>query len=233
MIPRQENSAAESVAAARSQISRRVRPKQPIADPQRPLQFEVRPVIERIAERFGNGPGPLLELLPVRGVASDVALGDAGGTHRAPLVVIAVEPDLRKVLEATVRGDLLRGKVGMIVDDRQVAGVLVIQLNGAIVLEEEVLRDEDVAHGSSPDATRNCKRQGAAGDCPDFRPTKMGLSPSRRSEHLAVPFGAAKGQPPAASTRAPFHATTKNPAARGKAKRRGRNREEATLLILR
>ena len=47
----------------------RVGTQQPVADAQRPLQFQVRPVVQRVAERLRHGLGPFLELLPIRGVA--------------------------------------------------------------------------------------------------------------------------------------------------------------------
>ena len=120
--------------------------QQAVADAQRPLQFQMGPVIERVAERLGNRLRPFLELLPIRRVAGAVAFVDAGRPHGTPLIVIAVEPGLRDVLEIAVLGDLLRRQVAMVVDDRQIAGVLVIELDRLIGLQQEILGDEDVAH---------------------------------------------------------------------------------------
>ena len=120
--------------------------EQPVADAERALQFQVRPVVERIAERLRHGLGPFLELLPVRGVAGAEAFGHAGRAHRPPFVVIAVEPDLREVVEPVILGHLPRRQMAVVVDDRQIAGVAVIQFDGRIVLQQEILGDERVAH---------------------------------------------------------------------------------------
>ena len=60
--------------------------------------------------------------------------------------MIAVEPDLRQVGEAVVLGNLPRRQVAVVVDDRQIAGEAVIELDRAVVLQEEVFGDEDVVH---------------------------------------------------------------------------------------
>ena len=106
----------------------RVGAQQPVADAQRPLQFQVRPVVQRVAERLRHGLGPLLELLPIRGVAGAIALRHAGRPHRPPLVVIAGKPDLRQILEAAVLGHLGGRKMAVVVDDRQIAGIAMIQV---------------------------------------------------------------------------------------------------------
>ena len=125
---------------------RRLGIEQPVADTKRPFEFQVGPVIQRIAERFGHNLGPLLELLPVAGVAGAIAFRHAGRAHRPPFVMIAVEPDLRQVGEAVVLGNLPRRQVAVVVDDRQITGELVIKLDRAVVLQKKVFGDEDVVH---------------------------------------------------------------------------------------
>ena len=132
----------------RSQISRGgLGAQQPIGDAQRTLQFQVGPVVERIAERFGDGFRPLLELFPIGGVAGAEAFLDACGPHRPPLVMVAGEPDLREVGEAAVGGDLGRRQVAMIIDDRQMPGVAVIQRDRPIAFQQEIVAEEGVGHG--------------------------------------------------------------------------------------
>ena len=120
----------------------RVGTEQAIADAKRPPEFEMGPVIKGIAERLGHDLGPLLELLPVGRVAGAVTLLDAGRTHRPPLVVVSVKPRLRKVLEPVVFGDLPRRQMTMVVDDRHVPRVLVVQLYCPVTQQQEVFRDE-------------------------------------------------------------------------------------------
>ena len=124
----------------------RLAAKQPIADAQRSAEFHVGPVIQRVAERGGDGLGPFLELLAIRGVARAITFLHAVGAHRAPLVMVAVEPGLGEVLELLIFGDLLRRQVTMVVDNRHVARVLVVQRDRSIVLQQKVLCNEDVLH---------------------------------------------------------------------------------------
>ena len=56
--------------------------------------------------------------------------------------MIAIEPNLRKVLETVVFGDLPRREVAVEIDDRQIAGEIVVQPHGGFVLEQKVLGDE-------------------------------------------------------------------------------------------
>ena len=104
------------------------------------LQFEVRPVVERVAHRIGHRLGPLLELLPVGGIlARAVLLIDAVGTHGAPLVVVALEPYLRQVVETVVLGDIRGNQVAMIVDDRHLGRMVVVKALGRGGLQQEVV----------------------------------------------------------------------------------------------
>jgi len=114
------------------------RAQQLLLDAERPSQLQVRPVIERITDTAGNGLGPFLELLIVRCLARDVSFGYAVGAHRTPFVVIPVQPGLGKVVESIVAGDLIGRKVTMIVVDRHLRRVLVVQGPGCIGLQEKV-----------------------------------------------------------------------------------------------
>ncbi len=108
-------------------------------DAERVPELQMGPVVERVAEGFGHRPGPLLELLPIGGVAGDITLVDARRAHGAPLVVIAGEPDRGQVLELPVPGDIGRREVAMIVDDRQRLRIGPVQVARRAVVEEEVL----------------------------------------------------------------------------------------------
>ena len=96
---------------------RGVRIEQPVADPKRPLQFQVGPVVQRIAERLGHDLGPFFELFPVVGVARAIAFRHAGRAHCPPFVVIAIKPDLAEIGKAMVLGNLPRRQVAVVVDD--------------------------------------------------------------------------------------------------------------------
>jgi len=131
----------EQLVAAVEDAPRAARLEQ-LRDAERALELHVRPVVERVAERVRHRPGPRLELLPVRSIPGAEALRDPVGAHRPPLVVIALQPDLGDRREAVILGDLRHREVAVVVDDRQVFRVAVVELRGHLGLEQEVVVDE-------------------------------------------------------------------------------------------
>ena len=123
--------------------------KEPIADPEGAIEFEMGPMIEGVAERSGDGFGPFFELIPIGGVSCTVPFGDPGRPHGTPFVVVTVEPDLCQILEAVIGRDLFGWEVAVVVHDRHVAGILVIESDSGFGLEQEVLGDEGGRHCSS------------------------------------------------------------------------------------
>jgi hypothetical protein len=81
------------------------------------LQFEMSPMVERIAEATGDGGGPGEEFVIAGSVAGAEGFRDTIGPHGAPLVVIAFEPDLKEVAELAIGGDVRGGKMGMKIED--------------------------------------------------------------------------------------------------------------------
>ena len=101
-------------------------------------------MVERIAQTLRHGRGPGLEFFPVAGVTGDEAFIDAVGTQAAPFVVIAFEPHVRQVGEARIGGDVFGRQVTVVVDDRLVRGVIVVERLGPLGFEQEIAGDEDV-----------------------------------------------------------------------------------------
>ncbi len=102
-------------------------------------EFHGRPVVERIAERARNRPGPGFEFLPIVCVASDQPFGDAHGPHGSPLVMVAIEPDFGDGTEAVVGRHELRRQVAMVIDDWQVAGEVVIEIARRFGFEQKIV----------------------------------------------------------------------------------------------
>ena len=100
------------------------------------------PVIERIAQGVRDRAGPGQEFLVGIGVAGAVALVDAVGAHGAPLVVVALQPDLGEVAELPVLRDVRGGQVAVVVENRLVLGEGVIEMPGGLRLSAENLRDK-------------------------------------------------------------------------------------------
>ena len=58
------------------------------------LQLKVAPVVERVAQGVRHGLGPRQELVMRVRLARAIGFAYAVGPHGAPLVVVALEPDL-------------------------------------------------------------------------------------------------------------------------------------------
>src|SRR5690606_3428039 len=87
------------------------------------FEFQMRPVVKRIAHGVGNRVCPLPKLVKIRCAAGDKLFIDAQRAHGPPLVVIALQPYLRDIFEATVFQDILLRKVTMVINDWKVASV--------------------------------------------------------------------------------------------------------------
>jgi len=115
---------------------------QQVVNPEKPQEFEVRPVVKRVAKRMGHRPGKGKELLVGRRIAGTKFFGDAVGAHGAPLVVVACQPNLRKVVKPPVLRDVGGGQVAVVIVNRLLLGVIVVEALGGVGVEEEVVVDE-------------------------------------------------------------------------------------------
>ncbi len=99
-------------------------------------------MMERISERVRHGGGPGLELLERAGIARAKPLGHAVGAHGTPFVVIAFEPDFKKVIEPAVGRDVAWRKVAVIIEYRFSLGVLVIKFARRFCAQQKIFVDE-------------------------------------------------------------------------------------------
>ncbi len=104
-----------------------------------PVQLQVRPVVEGVAHGVGQCLRPFQEFLVGRHLARDEGLVHAVGPHRPPLVVVAAQPDLGQVGELVVLGDEPRVQVAVIIDNRLLLGVFMIERAGRLALQKEVI----------------------------------------------------------------------------------------------
>ena len=74
-------------------------------------------MVERIAQGMRDCLGPHTELFERIRVTGAVALIDTVGPHRAPFVMVALEPDLEQILKLSVVGDIVRRQVAVVVED--------------------------------------------------------------------------------------------------------------------
>ena len=111
-------------------------------DPEQPGQFEVRPVVQRIPHRIRNRFGPLPELLVIASGAGYILFRNAVGPHRAPFIMVAAEPCLGNTAETVVAGDHFRIEMTVIVDDRHLRSIPVIEFDGRIGRQHEIFSYE-------------------------------------------------------------------------------------------
>ena len=111
------------------------------------LQFQVGPVVERIAQREGHGGRPSTEFLLGIGVARDEAFVDAVGPHGAPFVVVALQPDFVQVAELPVARDVAGREVAMVVEDRLRRGEGMVETARGGGVKQEIVVDEVHAGG--------------------------------------------------------------------------------------
>ena len=93
-------------------------------------------------------------------IAGDEVFIDAVRPQQAPFVVIAAQPEVRDALKALIPCDLIHGQVGMIVIDRLLLRIVVVEPAGGLGREQEVVVNE--RHGRSLRGTRWGSRQRAA-----------------------------------------------------------------------
>ena len=105
-------------------------------------KFQMSPVIERIAQGIRNRLRPREELFIRLGVAGAITLIHPICSHGTPLVVIALEPNLKKIAEAPVFGDIFGGNMAVIIDDWLRVGIALVQSARRPVLQKKVLVHE-------------------------------------------------------------------------------------------
>lgn len=98
------------------------------------LQFEMRPVIQRVPCRKGNRSSPLFKFRIIGLVTGAEAFVHAVGAHGAPFIMITIKPYLGQVVEIDIIGNLVGRQVIVIVDYRHRRRMLVVQVAGCICL---------------------------------------------------------------------------------------------------
>ena len=83
-----------------------------------------------------------LELLPIPRLTGYQLLINPVGAHGTPLVVITPKPGLRDAAPAPVFSYLKRRKMAVVVNNRHLISIVMIQTTGCIIAEDEVIMYE-------------------------------------------------------------------------------------------
>ena len=95
-------------------------------------------MVQRVTDCVRNRGGPGVKLLAIGRIAGTQALSDAVSTHRTPLVVVTLQPDVIQVIKTVVFRDLLRWQMTVVVEDWLVFGVIMIQTAGKFGVQQEI-----------------------------------------------------------------------------------------------
>ena len=132
-MPWGRRSSFPSRALAWSQMRSPLDSIQQFVDAEVSFQLQVGPVVEGIAQGLRHGARPGQEFLFGGHGAGAILFADAVGPHGAPLVVVALQPDLEKVLKTAVFGHFAGRQMAMVVQNRLPLGVFVVQpLRGSV-----------------------------------------------------------------------------------------------------
>ena len=113
------------------------------------LQLQCTPDVDGIAHQLGQNFGKLHVLFVVAGITGDVLLVDAKGAHTAPLVVVAAQPHLAQIFKLLVLGDLHGLQMAMVIDDRHMLCILVVEHLAGLIGEEQLFA-ETIIHNKYP-----------------------------------------------------------------------------------
>ena len=98
------------------------------------------PVVQRIADQLGHGLGPGLEFLPVGGVGvGDILLFHTVGADLTPLIMVAAQPYLGDVVKLPVLVDLLGVDMAVVIHDRHLLRIVVVQLFRHVRVQHKIL----------------------------------------------------------------------------------------------
>ena len=100
-----------------------------------PLQLQMAPVEQGIADGLAQTLCPLAEFLVVGGVTGDIFLLHAAGTHKAPFVVVAAQPHLGDIVELSVFCNLSGIDVTVVVQHGSTLCIVVKQLFSSFRLQ--------------------------------------------------------------------------------------------------
>ena len=115
---------------------------QQLVDAEKPLELKVGPVVDRVADQAGHDRRKAVELVAVARAAGHIFLGHRVCAHDAPLVVVPGEPRLADVRKLLVFVNFGRVQMAVVVEDRHVLRVLVVQPARRLRGEQEVLANK-------------------------------------------------------------------------------------------
>lgn len=83
-------------------------------------------------------------------IAGAQPLRHAVGAHRPPFIVIAPQPDIVQVAEAGILRDLLRRQMAVVIENRLLCRVVMVQTPGKFAVQQEIFAQNVAISGSLP-----------------------------------------------------------------------------------
>ena len=115
-----------------------------IVDSEKSLQLQMRPVVDRIADEARHDRCKPVEFLMVVRIACDILLRNGVGTHDTPFVVVSCQPRLADVRKPLVLIDLGGIQVTVVIKDRHLLGMLMVQSARRLGGEKKFFIDESL-----------------------------------------------------------------------------------------
>ena len=106
-------------------------------------------MVHRITDGALDHACPCQKLLVVIRISGDIVLFDTGGAHQSPLIMIAGKPDLSDVGIGYIIRDILCIQMTVIIDDRTILRIVVIQSLCSCRFQHKLVIDQ-VSHTDLP-----------------------------------------------------------------------------------
>ena len=111
---------------------------QRLPDSEIALKLQMRPMENRISRRIGQRSSKCHEALFIAALTGNERFRFAVLSHQPPLVMVVAQPNLGDILRGAVLPNIFGAQVTMIIDNRHMLCVLMIQPLGRLIFKQEV-----------------------------------------------------------------------------------------------
>ena len=109
-----------------------------LSDSEIALKLQMRPMENRISRRIGQRSGKCHKTLFIAALTGNERFRFAVLPHQPPLVMVVAQPNLGDILRGAVLPNIFGTQVTMIIDNRHMLCVLMIQPLGRLIFKQEM-----------------------------------------------------------------------------------------------
>ena len=96
------------------------------------------PVVQWISHGIWNRFRPFLKFCKIIRISGNEVFINSIGSHSPPFIMIAIQPDLCQVFKFSVRSDIFRREMTMVIDDGHFSRMVMIQLFSSFIFQNEI-----------------------------------------------------------------------------------------------